>query len=153
MHVDNSWHRNILWSDEVHSYLNGQVNTHNCQTWAQENPNAVQEVLLYAAKVTVWCGFTVTFMIELYFFCRTNTITCSVNGRKYLNMLSNFLILELQHQGCLRKIVFMQDGALQYISRAVRTFITSHFTEDHIISSHFQTIWSPRLPILTLCSF
>lgn len=156
MNVDNSWPWNILWSDEAHFYLNGQVNTHNCRIWAKENPNVVQEVPLHAAKVTVWCGFTATFMIGPYFFeelTSTGPITCSVNGRRYLNMLSNFLIPELQQRGCLQNIVFMQDGAPPHITRAVRTFLTSHFTEDRIISRYFQTLWPPRSPDLTPCDF
>ncbi|GBM31390.1 hypothetical protein AVEN_99607-1 [Araneus ventricosus] len=35
---------NILWSDEAHFFLNGQVNIHNCRTWATENPHVIHQV-------------------------------------------------------------------------------------------------------------
>lgn len=31
MEVDVTWPWNILWSDEAHFFVNGQVNTHNCR--------------------------------------------------------------------------------------------------------------------------
>ena len=66
MAVDDSWPWNILWTDEAHFHLNGQVNTHNCHTWAKENPNTVQAKLLHDTKVTVWCGFTAKFIMVPY---------------------------------------------------------------------------------------
>ena len=41
MVVGVTWPRNILWTDEAHFCLNGQVNTHNCRISAAENPHAV----------------------------------------------------------------------------------------------------------------
>ncbi|GBN46715.1 hypothetical protein AVEN_149538-1 [Araneus ventricosus] len=67
MVVDITWPWNILWSDEVHFCLIGHVNTHNCRIWAAENPHAIQE---HPDRVTVWCGFTATFIIGPYFLKR-----------------------------------------------------------------------------------
>ncbi|KFM62865.1 hypothetical protein X975_09651, partial [Stegodyphus mimosarum] len=66
MEVDAAWPWNILWTDEAHFNLNGQVNTHNCRIWASENQRAIHQVPLNPPKVTVWCGFTATFVIVPY---------------------------------------------------------------------------------------
>ena len=68
MEVDAAWPWNILWTDEAHFHLNGQVNTHNCHILESENPRAIHQVPLHPPKVTVWCGFTATFVIGPYFF-------------------------------------------------------------------------------------
>ena len=33
----------ILWTDEAHFSLNGEVNTWNCRIWATENPNELYQ--------------------------------------------------------------------------------------------------------------
>ncbi|GBM09990.1 hypothetical protein AVEN_23983-1 [Araneus ventricosus] len=102
--VDVIWSWNILWSDKAHLSLNGHVNTHNCRIWATENPHAIQEQPLHSEKVTIWCGFTATFIIGPYFFeeITANGIqTCSVTGYRYRDMLREFVIPQLQQHGCL----------------------------------------------------
>ncbi|GFS48265.1 uncharacterized protein TNCV_2296521 [Trichonephila clavipes] len=58
-----SWPWKILWSDEAHFHLSGTVNTHNCLILDTENPRTFQENPLHSPKVTVWCGFTATFIL------------------------------------------------------------------------------------------
>ena len=50
---DLSFPWNILWSDEVHFYLNGTVNTQISSTWAKENPLMPTEIPLHSPKVNV----------------------------------------------------------------------------------------------------
>ncbi|GBO08863.1 hypothetical protein AVEN_158168-1 [Araneus ventricosus] len=67
MVVDVTWPWNILWSDDSHFCINGHVNILNCRIWVAENPHSIQEHPLDPDKVTVWCGFMATFIIEPYF--------------------------------------------------------------------------------------
>ncbi|GBN77041.1 hypothetical protein AVEN_208727-1, partial [Araneus ventricosus] len=57
----------------------------NCRIWATENPLETQPVPLYPAKVTVWCGFTASFIIGPYFFEETGAlgpVTITVTGQR-----------------------------------------------------------------------
>lgn len=156
MDVDAAWPWKILWTDEAHFHLNGQVNTHNCRIWATENPREIQQVPLHPAKVTVWCGFTATFVIGPYFFeevTRRGFETCSVTGRRYQDMLTTFVIPELQQHGRLQDTIFMQDGAPPHILRGVQQVLRATFTDARVISRCFPTAWPPRSPDLTPCDF
>ncbi|GFX12557.1 uncharacterized protein TNCV_3156781 [Trichonephila clavipes] len=140
--VNASWPWKIIWSDEAHFHLSGTVNTHNCHIWDTENPRTFQEIPLHSPKVTVWCGFTATFILGPFFFeetTRNGPLTCTVTARRYKNMLENFVAPErLQHQ-CLDSINFMQDGAPPHIGLCVQQFLRQHFTNDRVISRAFPT--------------
>ncbi|GBN56348.1 hypothetical protein AVEN_11437-1 [Araneus ventricosus] len=156
MVVDFTWPWNILWSDEAHFYLNGDVNTHNCRLWAVENPHAIQKYPLYPDKVTVWCGFMATFIIGPYFFeaITANGIqTCSVTGQRYRDMLRDFAISRFQQRGCLQDIIFMPDGAPPHIDRRVKQLLIQHFTDARVISRDFPTAWPPLSPDITPRNF
>ena len=58
----------ILWTDEAHFSLNGQVNTWNMRIWAAENPHEHLEHSLHSSRVTVWAGFNSRFILDPYFF-------------------------------------------------------------------------------------
>jgi len=45
--------------------------------------------------------------------------TCSVLGKRYHNMLRNFVIPQLEERGDLQDIIFMQDGEPLHIDRRV----------------------------------
>ncbi|GFV68502.1 hypothetical protein TNCV_3129581 [Trichonephila clavipes] len=48
--------RRILFSDEVHFWLNGYVNKQNCRIWSEANPQVYVETPLHPEKLTVWCA-------------------------------------------------------------------------------------------------
>ncbi|GBO01987.1 hypothetical protein AVEN_64227-1 [Araneus ventricosus] len=48
MDVDNTWPRNILWTDEAHFHLRGSDNTQNCRIWARDNPYQMQQLSLHS---------------------------------------------------------------------------------------------------------
>ncbi|GFV93077.1 hypothetical protein TNCV_2551681 [Trichonephila clavipes] len=50
------FHKRILFSDEVHFWLNGYVNKQNCRIWSEANPQVYVETLLHPEKLTVWCA-------------------------------------------------------------------------------------------------
>ncbi|GFX52403.1 hypothetical protein TNCV_4324211 [Trichonephila clavipes] len=48
------FHKRILFSDEVHFWLNGYVNKQNCSIWSEANPQVYVETPLHPEKLTVW---------------------------------------------------------------------------------------------------
>ncbi|GFW21349.1 hypothetical protein TNCV_1531741 [Trichonephila clavipes] len=49
------FHKRILFSDEVHFWLDGYVNKQNCRIWSEANPQVYVETPLHPEKLTVWC--------------------------------------------------------------------------------------------------
>ena len=70
MEVDKMWSENILWTDKAHFTLEGAVNTQNCQVLGSTEPVVVHEWPLHSVYVTMWCGFTRTFILDPFFFER-----------------------------------------------------------------------------------
>ncbi|GFV59819.1 putative transposable element [Trichonephila clavipes] len=50
------FHKQILFSDEAHFWLNGYVNKQNCRIWSKANPQVYVETPLHPEKLTVWCA-------------------------------------------------------------------------------------------------
>lgn len=152
---DNRWPLRILWTDEAHFSLTGNVNTKNCVHWADKNPHDVAPVPLHDAKVTVWCGISSTFVLGPYFFEEVTTTgvkSCSVTSARYKSMLQNYVIPELQQRNVISDIVWMQDGAPPHIAQCVRPVLQQHFG-DRVISRNFAVSWPPRSPDLTPMDF
>ncbi|GFX33094.1 DUF4817 domain-containing protein [Trichonephila clavipes] len=87
LEIDPEWPWNILWTDEAHFHLDGSVNTHNCRIWESDNPHSTLQVPLHSPKVTVWCGFSASFILGPYFFEELGAggpVTCSITGQRYV---------------------------------------------------------------------
>ncbi|GBN58893.1 hypothetical protein AVEN_84747-1 [Araneus ventricosus] len=144
----------IVRTDKAHFHLTGYVNTQNCRIWATENPLETQLVPLRPAKVTVWCGFTASFIMGPYFFEETGAldpVTITVTGQRYECLLRNHVIPALQQLGYVDRIIFMQDGAPPHIANPVKQLLKRHFGTARIISRHFPTAWPFRSPDLNPC--
>ncbi|GBN24600.1 hypothetical protein AVEN_221997-1 [Araneus ventricosus] len=63
---------------------------------------------------------------------------------------SHFCLTERE---CLEITVFMQDGALLHIVRAVQALLHAHFGDDQVFSRSFPTGLPPRSPDLNHCDF
>ncbi|GFX97040.1 transposable element Tc3 transposase [Trichonephila clavipes] len=50
------FHKQILFSDEAHFWLNGYVNKQNYHIWSEANPQVYLETPLHPEKLTVWCA-------------------------------------------------------------------------------------------------
>ncbi|GFU56364.1 hypothetical protein TNCV_3854391 [Trichonephila clavipes] len=50
------FHKRILFSDEVHFWLNGYVNKQKFRIWSEANPQVYVETPLHPEKLTVWCA-------------------------------------------------------------------------------------------------
>ncbi|GFU40750.1 uncharacterized protein TNCV_3231071 [Trichonephila clavipes] len=137
---------NILWTDEAHFHLDGSVNTHNCRIWESDNPHSTLQVPLHSPKVTVWCGFSTSFILGPYFFEELGAggpVTCSITGQRYASLLRYKIIPDLQARPCLSRIIFMQDGAPPHITRCVKDVLKHHFTEERVISRQFLHLRPP----------
>ncbi|KFM59960.1 hypothetical protein X975_14870, partial [Stegodyphus mimosarum] len=102
MEVDNEWLWKILWTDETYFHLTGYVNTQNCRIWATKNLLATHPVPLHPEEVTVWYGFTASFILQPYFFEQTDAsdpVTATVTGQRYASLLRNHVIPALQQRG------------------------------------------------------
>ncbi|GFX99875.1 uncharacterized protein TNCV_259121 [Trichonephila clavipes] len=89
LEVDPEWLWNILGTDEAHFHLDGSVNTHNCRIWETDNPHSTLRVPLHSPKVTVWCGFSASFIFGPYFFEELGAggpVTCSITGQRYASL-------------------------------------------------------------------
>ncbi|GFX70687.1 uncharacterized protein TNCV_3307351 [Trichonephila clavipes] len=128
----------------------------NCRLRATENPLATLPAPPRPAKVTVWSGFTATFITGPYFFEEMGAfcpVTVTVTGQFYECLLHNHAILDLQQRGCMDGILFMQDGAPPHIANPVKRCRKGHFGNARVISRHFPIAWMSRRPDLNLCDF
>ncbi|GFX85602.1 hypothetical protein TNCV_3717721 [Trichonephila clavipes] len=50
------FHKRILFGDEAHFWLNGNVNKQNCRIWSEANPQVYAETPLHPEKLIVWCA-------------------------------------------------------------------------------------------------
>ncbi|GFW63339.1 hypothetical protein TNCV_3477551 [Trichonephila clavipes] len=50
------FHKRILFSDEAHFWLNGNVNKQNCRIWSEANPQVYVKTPLHPETLTVWCA-------------------------------------------------------------------------------------------------
>ncbi|GFS70769.1 putative DD41D transposase [Trichonephila clavipes] len=85
------FHKRILFSDEVHFWLNGYVNKRNCRIWSEANPQVSVETPLHPEKLTVWCALWAGGIIGPYFFKNDEDHKVTVNGDRYRAMITNFL--------------------------------------------------------------
>ncbi|GFX00260.1 transposable element tc3 transposase [Trichonephila clavipes] len=145
-----------VWTDEEPFHLDGSVNTHNCQIWESDNPHSTLQVPLHSPKVTVWCGFSTSFILGPYFFEEIGAggpVTCYITGQRYASLLRNKIIPDLQAHQCFSRIIFLQDGIPPHITRCVKDVLKHHFTEERMISRQIRHLWPPRSPDLNTCDF
>jgi hypothetical protein len=73
----------------------------------------------------------------------------SVTGENYLELLSHWLIPELDNFGLLSSAILQQYGAPAHYAADVHAFLNSQFLLW--IVRHGPLIWLPRSPNLTMC--
>ena len=137
--------KKIIFSDEATFHISGKVNRHSCVFWGLENPRVVREYTRNTQKVNVWCGVTASKVIGPFFF------PSNINGRNYLEMLSNFLMDELP----LTLVVdgyFQQDGAPAHYARDVKDFLNAAFP-GRWIGRGGPIDWPAYSPDLNPCDF
>ncbi|GFV49262.1 uncharacterized protein TNCV_237961 [Trichonephila clavipes] len=88
-----NFHKRILFSDEVHFWLNGYVNKQHCRVWSDANPQVYVETPLHPEKLTVWSALWSGGIIGPYFFKNDEGHNVTVNGDRYRAMITNFSFL------------------------------------------------------------
>ncbi|GFV58775.1 hypothetical protein TNCV_3731131 [Trichonephila clavipes] len=122
------FHKRILFSDEVHFWLNGYVNKQNCRIWSEANPQVYVETPLHPEKLTVGALYG---LVES-FFKNDEGHNVTVNGDRYRAMITNFFIPELNNHD-VQELWFQQDGATCHTARATIDLLKDTFG-DRLIS-------------------
>lgn len=79
----------LLFSDEAHFEMHGQVNHHNFRYWSTDRPeDFYRERPLHSPRLTVWAGISKAGIVGPFFTRQT------INSARYLNMLQNEVSLE-----------------------------------------------------------
>lgn len=147
LQIDPFFYRKIIFSDEAHFWLNGYVNKQNCRIWADEQPEAIQELPMHPDKCTVWCGLWTGGIIGPYFFKNANGVRVTVNGDRYRAMINEFLLPKIQDIG-VADMWFQQDGATCHTAHSTIDLLKETF-EENIISRNGPVNWPPRSCDLT----
>ena len=77
--ADNDWPLPILWTDDAHFNLNGNMNNKNCVHLAGTNSHAVAPVALFDTKVTVRC---IIFIEHSFSYCEVTEFFVNTSLRK-----------------------------------------------------------------------
>ncbi|GFX32081.1 DUF4817 domain-containing protein [Trichonephila clavipes] len=141
------FHKRILFSDEVHFWLDGYVNKQNCRIWSEANPQVYVKTPLHPEKLTVWCALWVGGIIGPYFFKNDEGHNVTVNGDRYRAIITNFFIPELNNHD-VQELWFQQDGATCHTARATIDLLKDTFG-DRLISRFGPVKWPPRSCDLT----
>ncbi|GFW50834.1 putative DD41D transposase [Trichonephila clavipes] len=136
------FHKQILFSDEAHFWLNGYVNKQNCRIWSEANPQVYVETPLNPEKRTVWCALWAGGIIGPYFFKNDEGHNVTVNGDRYRAMITNLFIPELNNDDA-QELWFQQDGATCHTARATINLLKDTFG-DRLISRFGPVNWPPR---------
>ena len=90
--------KKIIFSDEAHFDLEGNINKQSCRTWGTENPHAYIEKPTHPNRGTVWCEFWSRVIIGPFFFENEQGEAVTVNGDLYRGMLNEFLFPKLKRR-------------------------------------------------------
>lgn len=107
---------NIIFSDEAHFHLSGELNKQNGRYYSEENPRVIVESGLHPKRCTAWVGLAAWGLIGPFFYEDDDGRTATA---RYLDMLKDFVTEDLQHhRGHNRNTWFQQDGAPPHRTKA-----------------------------------
>lgn len=102
------------------------------------NPRRYQNKPLNSPRVIVWCSFTASSILSLYFFeefcLESSWETCTVTTERHLMLLHDHTVLPLQERYALPVVTFMQDGSPPHIALEIKVLLLDTFTEDRVVS-------------------
>lgn len=134
--------RNVVWTDEAIFHTSGSVNRHNCVFWRADNPHITIEVEHTSPGVMVWAGVSYDGIVGPHF------LEGNVTGDRYLNLLVNHVIPELQNRENFHRMWWQQDGAPPHFATNVRNFLDQQFP-NRWLGRRGPVEWPPRSPDLT----
>ena len=142
------WLLNVVWTDEAFFSVHGDMNTRNSLIWVRSNPRESHSQPLHSPHVTVWYGFTTSFILDLFSFlfffffeepCSVSSRkTCTVTAEQCLTILRDYVVPALQKRHALPVVTFMQDDSPPHIAFEVRTFLYESFTENQVINRGYK---------------
>lgn len=150
---------NLIFTDEAHFYLNGEVNKQNFRLWSSENPHWFAEEKLHPKKVTVWLGMGINGFIGPFFWEADPDFPNEkgINARWYEEMLSGRAIPMLRMWPTFGTLVFQHDGAPAHYALSVRNLLNDMFPARWIgrgsQKSQAPIEWPPRSPDLSPLDF
>ena len=83
------------------------------------NPCITVETQLKQPGVTAWGAISTEGLISLYFFNET------VDGTNYQDMLSKYVLPQLQKHSDYNSLIFMQDGVPPHYANSVRNLLNT----------------------------
>lgn len=132
----------LFFSDECAIYTSARPS--NVVMWSKENPHFWQQVEQHPPKVMIWAAMSAQLLIGPFF------IHGRVDAARYIQLLREEVIPELERKGALYSCHFHQDGAPPHTALATREFLDSHFPGRWV--GKFAPIeWPARSPDLTSC--
>jgi hypothetical protein len=121
----------VMLTDEVYFHLNGYI---------------------HSQKVTVWCRISQLGIIGPSFFENEREQAVTINSKRYLGMLQEFLIAHLkENEVDTEKIWFQQDGATAHTTRVSIAFLHKIF-HGSVIFRYGDISWSPCSPDISSCN-
>ena len=139
--------RQVVWSDEAHFRLDGNVNRQNVRSWATEKPKKVVQMPLHSERVTVWAAFSCIYKVQLFFFDST------INSERYVVLIKEHLLPYLRAHHRLRHCVYQHDWARPHVSNVALDTLTASFPAGIISQRQGLMAWPPRSPDLTPVDF
>ena len=94
--------------------------------WGSKNPQTAHSSELHPRKVKVWCGVTSERIIGPHFFKDPDKNAVTVTGKRYREMLENFVQLEIANMA---GYWWQRDGATAHTARAIMQMLTGMFQD------------------------
>jgi hypothetical protein len=138
--------RNIMFTDKCVVYLSARF--WDVHIWAKQNSHFFEEVhiIIIIIHLMLCCGLQslVKWFFDHFFF------DVSVTGESCLELLSHWLIPELDNVGLLDSVILEEVRAPAHYASDMRAFQNSQ--SPLWIGWHGRLIWPPRSPDLTMCN-
>jgi hypothetical protein len=144
---DANFFSRILFSDEAHFQLKGEINHQNFRYWSQTNPHWYREMPLHSPRITVWAAIGRRGVVGPVFIYGT------VNGDNYLEMLKNRFLPIVEAWDDADTLIFQQDGATPHWKKTVRAWLDEEFPNRWIGRDSPNMPWAPYSPDLSPLDF
>ena len=130
---------------------------HNSPIRATLNLREYAKKVLHFPTVTVWCSFTVFFVVGPFFFeeCypKSGFKPCTVTTKRHLSLLREKVVPALQTRGVLPSVNFMQNSVIPLAASSVKTFLLRMSSKDRVTSRGCKIKWPLTVNRLDSCSF
>jgi hypothetical protein len=111
-----------------------RARSRNIYIWVKQNPHFFGEVAQHPPYVMMWAAVASELIIGPYFF------DVSVTSESYLELLSHWLIPELDNVSLLNSVILQQDRSPAHYAANVHAFLNNQFP---------PLLWPPGSPDLT----